>query len=385
MKMKFLSLLALFSIPLGATDSKYEIEHVIRSKHPSEERKITVHLPKSYFEQSKFAYPVLYLLDGHANLGYSEAVAAFLAENAAAPEMIIVGMHSGAERGRDYRPKGPAENGKPAGEADQFLLYIEKELIPFIESNYRSAPLRFLSGHSLGGVFVLHTMTARPDLFRGYFAHSPYLNEAIGDLLLRRTAAFLKEAPKSSRFLYLNLGDEPDLEKNFAELEALLEAASPGTFRVEVVREPSKTHMTTRLVGQYDALERFFAPDWPLSKQKIVAGKAAGVKGHIDGLSAKYGYPILYSEQLLAQATQISFSQRDIASGLAAAQLYREQYPKSPIAHFFLAAGYRASGEREKASQAIETAVKLYESNPRADLKPLYANMKQLKASLAGK
>ena len=379
----FLTFICLMVLPLMAqAEDPLRIEHTLSSKFPEQERRITVSLPGSYYSQSKHEYPVLYLLDGESNLNYSQAVAQFLAENGLVPEPIIVAMHAGMTRARDYLPQTAGGEASLSGDADQFLDYMARELMPFIEKQYRAAPLRLLSGHSYGGVFVIHAMIERPGLFQGYFAQSPFLDQKVGDPLVERLAKFLEANPKLNNFYYMNLGDEPTLEQNFNQMKAVLEVSAPKTFQWHVERSPGKTHMTTRMVGQYTAFEQMFATAWPLSQQEMFMGKYTGVKEHIDGLSKRYGYPVLYNEQLLAQATQIFLSQQDVESGAEMAQLYVSQYPRSPMAHFFLANALGSSGERDQAADAIKTAIELYEAAPMAALQPLYANMKQLQQQL---
>ncbi len=381
----FVIAFCLFLLPfsVSAKENALRIEHSIDSKFPTEKRTFTVQLPKSYYSQTKFAYPVMYLLDGQSNLEYSDAVENYLADNALMPEVIIVAMHSGATRSRDYLPMN--EQNEASGNADQFLKYMEQELLPFIDKNYRAAPLKILSGHSYGGVCVTFAMIEKPDMFQAYFAQSPFLDKTIGNPLVEHLAKFLEANPKLDSFYYMNVGDEPNLEENFKKVKELFEAKAPKSFKWNAEYNMGKSHMTTRFVGQYYALEHFFAKDWTLSQQEIISGKFAGVKKHIDDLSKKYGYPILYSEQTLAQATQIFLSTQDVPSATKTAELVTTQYPKSAIAHFFLAVSSRASGNKEKAIQAVETAIKLYEANPKEELKPLYANMKQLQQVLAQK
>src|SRR5690606_18527500 len=96
------------------------------------------------------------------------------------PETILVGVTWGGEnpnpnmlRSRDYIPT----NAK--GGADLFLDFMQTELFPFIENNYKAASHRTLMGCSLGGWFTLYTLFTRPDMFTGYIAASPALG---GDL-----------------------------------------------------------------------------------------------------------------------------------------------------------------------------------------------------------
>ena len=371
----------LLSLPAIAQESP-AIEHSIRSTVLEQERTFTVQLPPSYSAQTTNDYPVLYLLDGEHNLGYSAPVATFLAQNSRIPEIIIVAVHSGVTRAVDYLPEYASRNGAP-GQADRFLEHLAAELIPFVEENYRAAPLRLISGHSLGGTFVTYAMVERPELFQAYLAQSPYTDEAVGAPLLERLENALETTPDLDAFYYMNLGDEPDLEPNFDRMETILGGASSDTFEWIAEREAGKTHMTTRLVGQYEALESFFVADWALSQDELTAGGAAGLEGHIERLSLKYGYPVLYNEQAFQQATQSFLSQRDLPSATAFARLYARDYAASATAHFMLGVALASAGDREAATVEINRAVALYENDPKPEQKPMYETMKQVQQQLS--
>src|SRR3712207_3662198 len=97
------------------------------------------------------------------------------------PEMIVVGI-SNTDRTRDLTPTrvarlpdNPNAGFPTSGGADKFLKFIETELIPMVESKYRTQPYRALAGHSLGGLFAVHTLVTKPELFNSYIAVSPSL------------------------------------------------------------------------------------------------------------------------------------------------------------------------------------------------------------------
>ncbi|WP_010467028.1 alpha/beta hydrolase [Acidovorax radicis] len=130
-------------------------------------------------------YPVLYLLDGNAAF----ALAAQLARNSAGrpgdmgtDSTIVVGIgHPGdavihpAERQRDYTPPVPGSTATPeAGGADILLDFIARELQPRVAHAFATDPQRqTLSGHSFGGLLVLHALFTRPAQFTRYAATSP--------------------------------------------------------------------------------------------------------------------------------------------------------------------------------------------------------------------
>ena len=50
---------------------------------------------------------------------------------------------------------------------------MERELIPYIDSHYPTAPYRVLIGHSLGGLMVMNTFLNHTNLFNAYIALDP--------------------------------------------------------------------------------------------------------------------------------------------------------------------------------------------------------------------
>jgi len=146
---------------------RVKIEKIVRdekvklhSRVLDEERTILIHLPKDYALSEK-KYPALYVLD--AEFFFQQAVSAveFLSELLyinvqPIPKMVIVGIVN-VDRNRDYTPTYAPEQADgrlvfpTSGKAERFLEFLNTELFPFIDSNYKTEPFRVLSGWSLGG------------------------------------------------------------------------------------------------------------------------------------------------------------------------------------------------------------------------------------------
>ena len=144
-----------------------------------------VGLPDSYEEEPERRYPVLYLCDGYWDFNLVKGFYGNLVYDKAIPEIIVVGIGYPGDRpdyGRlrrwDLTPVPAKYQGArfdgPSGHAQEFLAVIEKEIIPLVEGDYRGDPsYRVLAGSSLGGLFTLYAMFARPGLFVAYVAPSP--------------------------------------------------------------------------------------------------------------------------------------------------------------------------------------------------------------------
>ena len=146
-----------------------------------------VRLPGSYKAETAKRYPVLYVTDGYWDFPTIVTSYDNLAYDQVVPEIIVVGLGYAGEnldygklRGWELSPVPLGPSAPETGHADKFLDSLEKEIIPFIEREYRADPAhRVLAGSSLGGLFALYTMYARPELFAGYISASPAV--VVGD------------------------------------------------------------------------------------------------------------------------------------------------------------------------------------------------------------
>src|SRR5215207_5941374 len=170
----------------------------LKSAVLGEDRVVLVRTPAGY-ETNKVSYPVLYMTDGDAHIGHTASTIEFLNRNGRVSELIVVGVPN-TDRTRDLSPvKSTQKNAAgelqspTSGGGDNFLKFFETELIPEIEKQYRVQPYRILAGHSLGGLFAVHAMIAKPGLFNSYVAVSPSLQWEDG-ATLKRAEEFLKNS-----------------------------------------------------------------------------------------------------------------------------------------------------------------------------------------------
>lgn len=149
----------------------------IKSSIIGEEYQVKIRLPENY-ENSEINYPVLYLLDGDHAFGMATDIVQYLIYGRHIPDIIIASPAYGSklapyEGGKNMRDGDlnpfpePLDNVMPRG--IEYLEFLERELIPFVESNYRVKPNdRTLWGYSYGGYFTLYVMFQKFNLFQRY-------------------------------------------------------------------------------------------------------------------------------------------------------------------------------------------------------------------------
>src|SRR5437879_2121787 len=151
----------------------------------NEKRRIWMHLPKTAAgkNSANYCYPVVYLLDAEEHFkSLTDTIQQVDRETGVRlfPEMIVVGICN-INRARDLTPSYSMYNAKgkkdrefkSSGGGDKFIAFIEKELMPHVNSSYPVNDNRILIGHSLGGVTVMNILLNHTVLFNSYIASDP--------------------------------------------------------------------------------------------------------------------------------------------------------------------------------------------------------------------
>lgn len=121
-----------------------------------EVRRITIALPPSFSRTgADRRYPVAIVLDGESTVVPATVVSSELARNGLIPELIVVAIEN-TNRIRDLTPPGLSVSGSDLNQGgDRFLDFIERELLPAVDRQFRGGQPRLLLGHSSGGILAV--------------------------------------------------------------------------------------------------------------------------------------------------------------------------------------------------------------------------------------
>ena len=213
----------------------------IESTILNENRKIIIKLPKDYNDSDK-SYSVIYRLDGDLDL-FIETVGAinrlvYIEE--LIPDMIVV-LIENTNRNRDMMPtKTYFFHSEPG--AENFKKFIENELIPHINSSYRTTNERVLCGQSLSAIFTLYYFLTSPESFDSFIACSggfPDCEEYFTDL----TSDMLKTKKNETKKIFLThgLNDflDPDgiLKKQLLNFTQLIESDESIVCKLKIYKD----------------------------------------------------------------------------------------------------------------------------------------------------
>jgi len=352
---------------------------VFHSSVLGEDRTILVHVPQGEPGQR---YPVLYVLDGEDHFGSAVAFTEQL--SGVFPQLIVVGIKN-TDRQRDLTPdKGhigkilSANESARSGGGGNFMSFVEKDLIPYIDQHYPTAPYRIISGHSLGGLAVLNAFYYHTALFNAYIAIDPSIWWDDQDWVRTAEKSFLKKDFANRRLFVAAANNIPagydikSILKDTTGLSPVTQAVLPfiSFLRESKLRNldwsskfyQNERHGTVELNAEYDALRYIFRdyefnvrqfnehPDWD---------RYVLLKAHYQEVSQRMGYTVLPSESMVNQLGYACMEQHQMKQAAALFERNTNEHPKSANAFDSLGDYYVAAGDKPKAIEAFSKSLTL--------------------------
>jgi predicted alpha/beta superfamily hydrolase len=352
---------------------------VIHSSVLGEDRTILVHVPKG---EPGERYPVLYVLDGEDHFGSAVAIVEQL--SGVFPHLIVVGIEN-TDRQRDLTPdKGhvgkilSASESARSGGGGNFMSFFEKDLIPYVDQHYPTAPYRVISGHSLGGLAVLNAFFYHTALFNAYIAIDPSIWWADQHWIKTAENTFLKKDFANRRLFVAAANNIPagydikSILKDKTDLAPVTQAVLPfiGFLHENKLQGldwsskfyENERHGTVELNGEYDALRYIFRdyefnvrqfdehPDWD---------RYALLKAHYQEVSQRMGYKVLPSESIVNELGYACMQRHQMKQAFTLFERNVTNYPDSANAFDSLGDYYVAAGDKPHAIEAFSKSLSL--------------------------
>ncbi|MFD2288119.1 alpha/beta hydrolase [Pedobacter petrophilus] len=270
----------LFSFYVQAQeDNRFTIgfSETISSKILGENREILIHMPKSNGGnkiKDRGNYPVIYLLDGDDNFNSVVSITEHMEEASLCPPMIVVGIVN-SNRMSDLTTGTDKDMPKQfLGNGEKFMSFLEKELIPHINSNYPTTTYKTFIGHSVGGLTVVNTLLHNPTLFNSYVSldgalwwnNAKVVIEAKTTLTAQNykgKTLFMAMANRLERGIdtlsvQKDTSENTDLIRANLKFIKELQKAQRNQLRYRYKFYEDDNHPSVRLIGEYDALRFIF-------------------------------------------------------------------------------------------------------------------------------
>lgn len=367
---------------------------------------MNISLPDNFdLSSPEHTYPVLFLLEDEFFVMVS-GVVKHLSSMERMPETIVVSLQDDVPvpelftNGSDFWPRDWVQ--LPFGEnTDLMTRHLEKELVPYLKSNFRANGFNMVMGLTGTAMYALHTYINKPALFDVHIALAAGdilgMGYKQGERFIELFAEDAKQFPDRKRILYVSSADSdaeaaPMIKSNLEALEAQLVPFRADRFRFISKLYPNEGHYDVALTALVEALQLIFPKERWFAKYREIIGEAGNAMENIDDhfsiLSAQYGFKILPRAERWNSVNSLSWIGRDLLRNdkpeeavevLARWVMYR---PESAEALKELAKAYEANGEPARALAAVEKAFKLSGGPNAAEGDEFTAHISRLKSLL---
>jgi uncharacterized protein len=270
----FISSASLFGQKFEPKKRLLEADTSITSKIMGKDYQLYISFPKGYSTKDTTKYPVLFVLDGQSSFPVFKSVRESMDIDKELDSLIIVGIGSGLDfvssainRTYNYTPSldttfdrqferdGAKQynldynsvKGKiQSGGAEKFLQCITTEIIPYIDTHYKTTNDRGITGFSFGGLFTAWCFINTKGIFNKFGINSPSLWWNSEDILKQAEVMFTKnktwEIPPTKVFISVGQKEESKMVSGMEKFSKLLEAKRYKNISVTTHQFQGETH-----------------------------------------------------------------------------------------------------------------------------------------------
>jgi len=323
-----------------------------------ERRQIKIQLPRGYEENTDQSYPIFIVFDGDYMF---EAVAGnvdYYSYWEDMPEAIVVGINQADHREDDcYYSE---QNDLPVETGASFFEFIGMELIPHLNSTYRTEDFRVAVGHGETANFINYYLLKSKPLFQAYVVVSPSLATSMTDYLTQRLKEF-----DTKLFYYMATGsnDIKSIKKATEALNTAINSIDNKNLLYNFDSFEGATHYSAPAHAIPKALESIFYVFQPISKKEYKESVLTLETSPVEYLQDKYKT----ISELFGIDKQILVNDfKAIAAAIEKNKKYeyfeelgkiaRKEHPETLLGFYYLARYYEEKGEPKKAMRTYKSA-----------------------------
>lgn len=327
-------------------------EILIHSKVLNQDRPVYINLPEGY-NDCVSTYPIMVVMDAENTFHTVSGIVGLMSWQGLIPNMITIGIPN-IDRTNDFMPV--IDTIPNSGNADRFIEFLNKELFPYIEENYRTEPFKTIYGHSYLGLFAIYCFKKYPETFNAYIASSPSLKWNI-DYLVSGTFPVVEN--NKNRFLYFSIGDQENKNyiDNVNDFAIYLKSSANKNITWSTDITVNEDHDSNAILSILNGL-KFIFPDWKKQKEVIFDGLPA-IESHFIAMSEKYSYKIKIPEMIFFIMGDYCLQNGMKELALEIFSKYSKTYPTSYTAYYYLGKAFILNSDIKNAKLNFKKALEL--------------------------
>jgi predicted alpha/beta superfamily hydrolase len=352
-------------------------KHTFHSNILNEDRAYWLSLPESYNKEASFYknYPLLIVLDGNVHFKAISGMVDYMSSDSyrswKIPEMIVVGLQN-VDRRRDFTPdKIVTVRENNSGGGENFLSFLNDELIPELDQKFRTSPYRILFGHSLGGLLATHAYMKEEAPFKAFIAVDPSFGTWDEATMDKKIEAVTSQS--FERYIYTataNWGKRNIRNRDrHVRLYEALNSKCEGEFPAKLEYFENENHGSVPPIAFYNGISTIFE-DYGISYRDVES--IDQLNQHFQSISQRLSWDFKPPENLVNRIGYRMLQSRnemDKSKALAFFILNTENFPTSFNAFDSLGEAYESMGDSKKAVENYKRSLELYPKNEHARMR----------------
>ena len=323
-----------------------------------ETREIKIQLPRNYEENTDQSYPLFIVFDGDYMFEIVAGNVDYYSYWEDMPEAIVVGINQ--VNTRDADSYYSEQNDLPVESGANFFEFISMELLPHLNSTYRTENFRVAVGHGETANFINYFMLKPKPLFQAYIVVSPNLAPSMNDYISQRLQQY-----DTKLFYYLATAsnDIKSIKKDAETLNTTITSIDNKNILYNFDNFEGATHYSAPAHAIPKALESIFYVFQPISKKEYKESILTLESSPVEYLQEKYKV----IRDLFGIEKQILINDfKAIAAAIEKKKAFeyfedlgkiaRKEYPDTVLGHYYLARFYEEMGQPKKAMRTYRSA-----------------------------
>jgi predicted alpha/beta superfamily hydrolase len=362
MKKPIICLILLVCCALGFVNAQV-VYKTLESSKLGKTRELKIQLPRSYNYDKNNTYPLFIVLDGDYLFEAVSGNVDYYSYWEDMPEAIVVGVNQFDSRFDDTMYS--EQNSLPVETGAAFFEFIGAELIPFIETTYRTGKFKVAIGHGETANFINYYLLKEKPIFQAYIAMSPELAPKMIQYLPERLS---KIPTKTFYYLATTQNDSESIKKMAEALDTDVKAIDNKNllYKYDVFEKPMHYSVPTHALP--NALENIFLAFQPISKKeyqetilKLETSPVVYLQEKYQAIKDFYGIEkqILVNDFKAISAAIEKTRKFEYYEDLS--KIAQKQYPKTLLGSYYAARFYEETGDPKKAMKTYQSAYILEE------------------------
>jgi len=326
-------------------------------------REIKIRLPKSYKKKSDKRYPLILTLDGDYLFDPLVGNVKYFSYWDDMPESIVVGIKQLQTRREDCRYDTNSQ--MPEYEGKKFYDFIETELMPHLQENYRIAKFKIIMGHDYTSNFINYFLLKQNPLFQAYINLSPEYAPSMAERIKNKLAT---TENKIWYYLATSTNDVKGLREDILSIHEEITAIEKQNVKYFFNDFEDASHYSLVATSIPKALENIFSIYRPISKKEYKEVISKLESSPYEYLTDKYkvieDYLGVYKKVRVNDFVAISTTLEDAENWdelEKLGNLARKLYPEHMLGNYFLGTSYEQQGKPKQAMRAYQNGFLLQE------------------------